>query len=240
MSLRSRLLIAIGVIALAALAIADVVTYKSLESFLYNRVDQQLDQSSVGFSARLNQGWVLSSHYCDGPAQFGPASGTNPDPDMDGDGGQAPAATGDDADNPPGNAVQEYALEVRSSTGVIAGQSCPAYVNDVAYTPAIPRTITGFTNQHGGQVAYFTVAAVQSGGPDFRVRACKLATGKVLVVAQPIGDTGGTLHQLLLTELAVTGGAVIVALMVASGWYAWACAPFGTWRQPRRRSPPAT
>ena len=45
MSLRSRLLIAIGVIALVALAIADVATYKSLESFLYQRVDQQLDQS---------------------------------------------------------------------------------------------------------------------------------------------------------------------------------------------------
>ena len=34
MSLRSRLLIAIGIIALVALAIADVATYKSLQSFL--------------------------------------------------------------------------------------------------------------------------------------------------------------------------------------------------------------
>ena len=48
MSLRTRLLIAIGVIALVALAVADVVTYSSLESFLYQRVDQQLDQSSTG------------------------------------------------------------------------------------------------------------------------------------------------------------------------------------------------
>ena len=45
MSLRTRLLIAIGVIALVALVVADVVTYSALESFLYQRVDQQLDQS---------------------------------------------------------------------------------------------------------------------------------------------------------------------------------------------------
>ena len=42
MSLRARLLVAIGVIALVALLIADVVTYSALESFLYQRVDQQL------------------------------------------------------------------------------------------------------------------------------------------------------------------------------------------------------
>ena len=42
MSLRTRLLIAIGVIAVVALAIADIVTYSALQSFLYQRIDQQL------------------------------------------------------------------------------------------------------------------------------------------------------------------------------------------------------
>ena len=49
MSLRTRLLIAIGVIAVVALAVADVATYSALQSFLYQRVDQQLEQSSHGY-----------------------------------------------------------------------------------------------------------------------------------------------------------------------------------------------
>ena len=47
MSLRLRLLLAVGVVALTALAIADVVTYQELRSFLYNRIDQSLDQSHM-------------------------------------------------------------------------------------------------------------------------------------------------------------------------------------------------
>ena len=39
MSLRLRLLLAVGAVALTALAIADVVTYRELRSFLYGRID---------------------------------------------------------------------------------------------------------------------------------------------------------------------------------------------------------
>jgi two-component system OmpR family sensor kinase len=42
-SLRVRLLLAVGAVALVALAIADIATYSSLRSFLYARVDQSLD-----------------------------------------------------------------------------------------------------------------------------------------------------------------------------------------------------
>jgi len=42
MSLRLRLLVAVGAVALVALAVADVATYRYLHSFLYNRIDQSL------------------------------------------------------------------------------------------------------------------------------------------------------------------------------------------------------
>jgi two-component system OmpR family sensor kinase len=45
MSLRVRLLVAVGAVALVALAVADVATYSSLRSFLYQRVDQSLDSA---------------------------------------------------------------------------------------------------------------------------------------------------------------------------------------------------
>jgi two-component system OmpR family sensor kinase len=208
MSLRTRLLIAIGVIALVALAVADVVTYSALESFLYQRVDQQLDQAHGGYEHLANDGFLLTNSICAGPGQFAPGGvsvgGSAGDPD--GSGGPGGELS---------NAIQVQAVEVRDpSGGVVDSQLCPAYVDGTKYTPRIPTTITGFTTAPDGtQVAYFTAPSQQSGGPAFRVRASTLESGELLIVAQPLGDIGSTLHHLLLVELAVTGGAVVVALI---------------------------
>ena len=56
MSLRLRLLLAVGAVALTALAIADVVTYQELRSFLYSRIDQSLEQSHMPIEAALGSG----------------------------------------------------------------------------------------------------------------------------------------------------------------------------------------
>ena len=58
MSLRGRLLLAVGAVALIALLTADVATYSSLKNFLYDRVDQSLDSAQQPLSGRLgdNQG----------------------------------------------------------------------------------------------------------------------------------------------------------------------------------------
>ncbi len=206
MSLRSRLLIAIGIIALVALTIADVVTYSSLESFLYQRVDQQLDQSHARFEQPVDDGFIIG---CARPGRIPgtPATGEGGNGGS-GDGG-VPDGTG------PSNVTQVQAVQVRSASGAIVdSQSCAAYVGNVAYTPAVPKTITGFTTAaDGSKVSYFDVPSTKSGGPTFRVRASTLTNGDVLIVAQPLGDIGSTLHHLLLVELAVTGGAVVIALI---------------------------
>ncbi len=44
MSLRLRLLLAVGAISIVALVVADFATYSALRSSLYNQVDQQLAQ----------------------------------------------------------------------------------------------------------------------------------------------------------------------------------------------------
>src|SRR5665213_4271614 len=74
MSLRARLLIAIGAIAIVALVGANVVTYSELQSFLTQRIDQQLEQSHIGIEASINSGQVLSCFAI--PGQGG--RGTNP------------------------------------------------------------------------------------------------------------------------------------------------------------------
>ncbi len=115
---------------------------------------------------------------------------------------------------------------VQQSGAVIEGNECPAYVGSHSYRPALPSTITGFTTQADGEeVAYFTTGSIDPNGPAFRVRAEKVdvITGSgtqmqaVLVQAQPLVDQNSTLHTLFLTELAVTAGALVLAL--AGGWW---------------------
>jgi two-component system OmpR family sensor kinase len=199
-SLRTRLLIAIGVIAILALAIADVVTYSALESFLYQRIDQQLQASHVTIERSVDSGQF--------PPCYG-VSGLGPGGIPGGGGGSAP----------PVNAIEVQAVEVLTPSGsVVNSQSCAANVDGTNYTPQIPTTVTGFTSESNGErVTYFTAPANQSGGPAFRVRASILDNGDYLIVAQPLGDVVGTLHHLLLIELAVTGAAVLLALV--GGFY---------------------
>ncbi len=202
MSLRTRLLIAIGIIAIVALAVVDVVTYSQLESFLYQRVDQQLVGARGLYEHAIEQGRPVS---CEGPGgPFGPGAG-------------ASAPSGDDGDSDgdgPSNAVQSVAVQVRTASGSSAGLDCPVYIDNVAYTPSIPSSLPPFqTADDGSQVTTFDAPSTQSGGPDFRVQASTLSNGDVLVIAQPLGDTESTLHHLLVVELLVTGAAVVVALL---------------------------
>lgn len=63
MTLRTRLLIGLVGIVLAGLLVSDVVTYKSLESFLVSRLDQQL-VSSPNQAARALNNCQLNSPQC--------------------------------------------------------------------------------------------------------------------------------------------------------------------------------
>src|SRR4051794_18476197 len=56
MSLRGRLLLAVGAVALVALLAADVATYSSLKNFLYDRVDEALVSTQQGLERGLDGG----------------------------------------------------------------------------------------------------------------------------------------------------------------------------------------
>ncbi|MGA3214938.1 MAG: HAMP domain-containing sensor histidine kinase [Acidimicrobiales bacterium] len=198
-SLRSRLLLAVGTVALLALALADVVVYTSLKSYLYNQVDETLQVSHIAVEQAAT-----------GPmGQQNPGSGPPP-------GGQ-PGASNFCAvgrESAPG-----MFIEVRNDTNqAVGGESCPAFVpGRKTYSPKLPTVITGFTLTSGDPdepVVYFTVPSTVSGGPSFRVRASKLETGGILVVADPVGNISNTLDQLLVLELLVTLGALIGAILL--------------------------
>jgi two-component system OmpR family sensor kinase len=106
--------------------------------------------------------------------------------------------------------------------------------------PKLPAHFPGFSSTagtNGSPSAYFTVAARKPGGPQFRVLVANLvqcrpgqpptystcadpgpqATGFVVIVAQPLSAIAGTLGRLLDVELAVTGAALVAALLL--GWW---------------------
>jgi signal transduction histidine kinase len=210
-SLRLRLLLAVAAIAVVALVLADFATYSALRSSLYKQDDQSLAQSSF----RVQR--FLSSGTCPTPGSsfFGPGgggSGSPPDGDAGGGGG-----------------INDIPfIEVQTKGGaVLDGRHCPAYVGTAKYSPQLPAHITGFSQSAGGApVVYLTAASTKSGGPAFRVQVSKVtiessdgttALDVLAVVAEPIGATTNTLHTLLLIELAVTAGALVLAM--AGGWW---------------------
>lgn len=70
MSLRLRLLLAVGAVALVALVVADIVTYRALSSFLYGRVDQSLDQEHVAIEQSVKNGPAEEAGFPGAPGAF--------------------------------------------------------------------------------------------------------------------------------------------------------------------------
>jgi two-component system OmpR family sensor kinase len=210
-SLRLRLLVAVGAIALIALVVADFATYSALRSSLYKQDDQSLALARVRLYTDA-AGTIVAP--CTSPPANGFGSGGP------GDNPQG----GVDNGNRFANALGAEFFEFRTPGGkLLDGLTCKAYVGSHAYSPQLPARITGFSTQPDGtHAAFFTTAATVGGGPAFRVRAVQISgaqafNGDQLVVAIAIGDTTSTLHTLFLIELAVTAGALVLAM--AGGWW---------------------
>jgi len=195
LSLRSRLLLAVGGIALLALVVADVAIYASLRSYLYQQTDATLQASHVAVEAAAE-------------GRTGPGGASQPSPDAPGQGnGESRFCS----------SAPAMFIEVRGVDNiVIPDEECAAFVpGEASYSPKIPTQISGFSvtaADPNEPVTYFTVPSTTAGGPDFRVRASKLAAGGVLIVAEPIGNVASTLRQLLFLEVAVTIAALLGAI----------------------------
>ncbi len=225
MSLRLRLLAAVGLIAVVALVVADFATYSALRSSLYSQVDQELAQRGVpGFINPITQQANCPSPPGEniegsGPVANGRGTGNSGN---SGNSGNGDAGNNGNEHNF-GNLFSISYIGVTNLDGsVINGWDCPAYVGHQPYRPQLPSPITGFTTQPDGtQVAQFTTGSTTEGGPLFRVRARKISgpggRDDVLVQAQTMVEQTNTLHTLLLIELAVTAGALVLALL--GGWW---------------------
>ncbi len=241
MSLRLRLLLAVGVVALTALAIADIVTYQELRSFLFNRIDQSLEQSHIALEGALGS----QGGHVPGGGSF-PESGT---PSGNGAGGfppqsppgsqttsttTTPGSTTTSTDPPSCDGFAGLSndllhelqpgtfVEVRSASNTILCRSiqpAPLGSTTAAEDPTLPARITGFESDAADfrePTTYFTSedgqyqlrASILNGGP---------YSGGELVIGLPLGTTVSTLDRLVGVELAVTGAALVAALLL--GWW---------------------
>ena len=191
LSLRTRLVVGVVVLAAIGLVAAGAVTYTSLHSFLIGQTDDSLDAAHIALEQRL--------------------SGPQP-PEHDNshglDIGRLTAAI-------PGLYVQ-----VRRPNGsVVAGGETPQFLGgEQKPPPKLPQDIRTTGTQGGERVAYFTVEA-QSGDARWRVRASfdpGLAPD-MLVVATSLSGVDDTLHRLLLVELLVAL-LVLVGIAVLGLW----------------------
>lgn len=198
MSLRARLLLAVGAVAIVALTVAGVVTYLQLRSFLYNQVDDSLEQSHQIFEQ-----WATNP---------GSATDLGPPP---------PAGGADEGSEPEDQLAAQYGA-VRTPAGRTVVLYSTAFDHGHGYSPELAAHLTGFTiGPNDEDLAYLTAPSTEAGGPEFRVRAEILSrgpySGDYLVVAQPLDETVATLHRLVVVEVAVAAAALVVASLL--GWW---------------------
>lgn len=224
-SLRARLLLAVGAITLVALSLADVVVFSSIRSYLYDQVDTTLETShrAVEVTAE-NPGGAFAHGSTFVPSGQPFAGGGNRVPGGPGGGPSGPAGTGASAfcalgrESAPGMFIEILNAGGKVVTGLAGREECPAFQpGSASYSPKLPAVITGFTR--GGAdpnepTTYFTVSSTSARGPAFRVRASELADSGTLVVATPISSVTNTLSQLVVVELVVTGGALLAAVFL--------------------------
>jgi two-component system OmpR family sensor kinase len=213
MSLRTRLLAASLVLVAIGLLVADVATYSALRSFLFDRVDQQLDAAQA--SIERARGASVDQLGAVAPRVFLQL--------YDSDGSAGPFFSGRGryehvyAPRVPADVVAAAAaLQTENGQGIRVGEGPGPGDEHRPGGPGGPPPAGG----GGGAVSparLVTVPSTEAGGPDFRVRLSPLADGGVLAVGLPLEDLSSTLHRLFLIELFVT----IAVVAIAAGIGLW-------------------
>lgn len=190
MSLRRRLLLTIAPLFVVGLVVVNIVVYKALQSFLIQRVDDQL------FSTHISVEQTLRGRGFGGEGGGGP-SGLQ----------SLPQYTYGAILSPSRGLISERTFVVAPASS--AGESA------TATHPVLPTTLQPGTSS---SPAYLTVDGTGSVSR-YRVFAdtSNDGSGDIVVAAIPIDDLNSTLSRLLLLEIAVSGG-VTIAVLVAT-WY---------------------
>jgi two-component system OmpR family sensor kinase len=203
-TLRTRLVVLLVALATLGLAALDVVSYRALDSYLLDRVDQQVEAAVDPLTFTLVKQIELGTQAGLPPSPGGGANGFGPD-----GGGGGPGSP----QLPPGTYGQ-----LRTSSGEVIAQKTffssffggegaarPDLSGDIDIAPSLEVAVPVTVGERGG------------GSESFRVIAVRDQSGLVTIAAVPLGDTQSTLDRLALIE-AIVSGAVLLALAIAAWW----------------------
>jgi two-component system, OmpR family, sensor kinase len=204
LSLRSRLVLGVLLLATIGLVAADIATYTSLRSFLFDRTDASLEAAHHEAEVEL-----LGAR-----------------PSASDDGG---APTPSDAVSTPRSRLQDLTrslpglfIETRDSAGKVTfSDQVPEFAETGTppSRPRLPKTISlePPSGSSPDRVRYLTVSSIE-GDLRYRVRtSLDPGSTSMLVLATSLSGVDGTLHRLELIELLVTG-AVLIAIAVLGLW----------------------
>jgi two-component system OmpR family sensor kinase len=193
MSLRARLMVGLLALAAVGLLIVDAVSYTALRSYLYDRVDQQL-QSAVPLVGRsLIQKELMARERRGGTLGIGPLPAPPPDA-----GDQLPSGTFG---------------ELRNANGKVLTHTSVSLGEGGLSKPDLPATVP--LSQSVDSLKVFTVGPTGSGS-DFRAAAVS-GPGATVVVAVSLQDADQTLSHLRLIGVIVT--AAVLAALAALAWW---------------------
>jgi two-component system OmpR family sensor kinase len=195
MSLRRRLLATIAPLFILGLVVVNVVVYAALQSFLLQRVDDQLQSTHM-----------TVQNFLTGDGGGGGGGGPG------GRGGSLqslPQYTYGALYSPSGSLVTQHTFVVgpdSSATGQAALATHPVLPNAPAPgTSASPHVFS--VDGTGGVSRYRVFVDILGGGS---------GSGDIVVAAIPLDDVDSTLSRLLLLEVGVSGGVTIA--VVATTW----------------------
>jgi two-component system OmpR family sensor kinase len=204
-SLRGRLVAILLLVATAGMIVLAAVTFAEQRSFLYDRLDRQVQSAAeavVGalqFEAQLapnNSGSGSGSSLGDdddlGPGRF----------DDNGNGGGPAPAGGPGLNLPPGT----YGAVLDSSGNVVQSRIFAYREGNYALPDFSDSDLTSEPQ---------TIGSKGDDDTEFRAASRTLLSGRTVVVAVPMSETTQTLHRLVLVEAIVIGG-VLLLLGVAS------------------------
>ena len=188
LSLRARLLLAVVLLVLFGLVVADIATYAALRSYMVQRVDDQLRSTGPNAASLLNE------------------------PGMPGPGGDHHGGPGGPSrDLPTGTYVALFTPQASLITEKTIYVTAPATTNA---KPNLPKTLPNA----GPDVITLLDATGSDGTPyRVMVESLDQAGGDFLVVAVPLSDVQSTLSGLLSLE-GLIGSAVLLASAALALW----------------------
>ncbi len=210
MSLRTRLLLGLLAVAAAGLAVFAIASYRSLDSYLGDRTDDQVRAAIEPAVSILlqNPANARCAGEANGPGGSPPTGGPAGLPPGVGTGqfGPAPGPGDSDAKLPPGTYV-----ELRDADGQrCASHFFGSYPEAGFDHPDLPQALS--TTAPNETLDLTTVGSTGGGSTDFRVAALSPQEGgSSIVIAVPTTETTDTLNRLALTEL-IVAIVVLIAL----------------------------